>query len=202
MTRKYEMTDHARILTEVLLRTPQPMYTAPDLEATYVPVHIAKYREPVPGDLVLGFCIRKADPFCLSWLVRRLGDSEYLLREIGTQRTARYWNVQFNAVVGLPPSILLEGDRRGFYWNVMTVMSREADWAYRFGGVDFDGERATIWIREVFNGRDVDGTESKPFGVEMPWSKRTTRKAILAALLAGGLNTRKFERKPADGKSA
>ena len=58
-------------------------------------------------------------------------------------------------------------------------------------GATFEGNEAVIGVREVFGGA-LSGAGSEPFYVRLVWSKKTSVKAILAAMRAGGYGTHKF----------
>lgn len=161
-------------------------------------VHFAHYRKPIAGDLVIGDT-GSISQWKIGFYVEPLNDSlgGAVIREIGSQRLCNYSNEEFTPIVGLSKTDLLEGDRYQVYLKVLKAFGKGAEYMYRFGGVDIEDAKMTIWIREAFGGRSSSKDRgSKPFSVEMPWDKKTTVKAILAAMRAAGYGTRQFEREP------
>lgn len=205
---KNELTDKERILmtvvdrlsrTQILCHTngfDKEFYRDSITGQLYV--HFAYYRSPVKGDLVLGKTgiMRGAHRWLIGFYVEPLsgGVGGALIREIGSQATCRYSNEEFVAIEGLSKTELLEGEQFQFYHRVLAAFQRGDEYFYRFGGLDFEGGDAVVWVREVFNG-GLSGKEgSKPFSVRMTWNKRTSVKRILEMLKAGGYGTHKFER--------
>jgi len=170
----------------------------------YVHFEHREYDKIKPGDLVIcqtsgihdftvGFVVDKFDP---DW-------HGLLLREIGTERTCRMSNERYYCIVGLSEHDLWEGGKHQFDLKVKKAFWKtNEDW-YRFGGLRFnDDGTATMTVREKFGGCCTNGDESVPFEVTMPWNKRTSVKKIVEALIAGGVGTRKFERRRPTGKPA
>lgn len=162
-------------------------FTTPSLGTL---VHFANYQEPKPGDLVLAKTGHVSE-WKIGWYVeKRYGSfGGAVIREIGSERLCNYDNESFVPIVGLDPIALLEGDKRQFYVKVLHAFRKGDEYVYRFGGLSFEGPEAVIKIREVFGGM---GNPSQPFEVRMVWSKRTSAKAILAAMRAGGYGTKSF----------
>ena len=194
-----ELTDRERILTVLVRELETTSILAPDAspwhEESYrrtsngsMRVHFARYRKPVPGDLVMGQTGR-VDGWKIAWYVHAIPGGA-LLREIGSNRTCNYTNEEFTPIVGLHPEDLLEGDKRAMVGKVEAAFRRGGEHMYRDGGCEFEGDEVVMWVRERYGGLS---RESKPFAVRMKWNKRTTIKAILAALRAGGYGTREFE---------
>lgn len=171
--------------------------TVGDSDRVYT--HFARYRAraPLPGDLVIAMT-SGPNEYSLGWWVEPLLDGlgGGLIREIGSTRTCRYSNEQFTPIVGLSPVQRLEGSRYQVYLKVQQAFRKGGEYTYRFGGIDFDGDNAMetkgtmhVTVREAFGGLN---NPSEPFKVTIPWTKRTSVKAILAALRAGGYGTKSF----------
>lgn len=164
-----------------------------------------KEREPKPGDLVLAQT-GPMSPWKIAFYVEPL-DSPMggaLVREIGTGKLCRYENERFIPIVGMQPLDLLDGDRRAFLVKVRKAFRRGGEYLYCFGGLDFDGDEAVITIREKWAGMLTreDAMESVPFEARMLWTKRTSIKAILEALRAGGYGAKEFDRRPREDAKA
>jgi hypothetical protein len=161
-------------------------------------VHFAIGDEAVqPGDLVICNTSGVHD-FTIAWVVEKLAYAEFLLREIGSQRTCRMGNESVYIIRGLTEPWTWEGERYEFYRKVWKAFWKAGDDWYRFGGLAFnEAGEAVMTVREKFGGMlsSRSGEESVPFTVTMPWDKRTSIRAIAAALVAGGVGTRKFERR-------
>ncbi len=209
------MTDKERILTHLVngLASAQLLargrrYYQEDFErrpgkpAEGYYVHVAFYREPVPGDLVL--CQTSGThPWTVAWFVEWQAKDRglALLREIGSERLCNMGNESFKPIVGMQPLDLLEGEQRQFYHRVLRAFGRGNEYAYRFGGLDFPEKRlARIWIREVFGGHlHGSNQESVPFSVEIAFDRRAPGvKRILEAMRAAGYGTRAFDRRPVE----
>lgn len=167
------------------------------LGKTYV--HAAYYRDPRPGDLVIGKTgfLRGPHEYSIGFYVEPLpvNMGGAVIREIGSNRLCDYANEEFVPIVGLSKYQLLEGERYQFYQKVLQAFVKGGEYLYRFGGVDIRDQDATIWVREAF------GCSSEPFGIDLKWDKKTTIKTILAAMRAGGYGTRRFERKRVENPS-
>lgn len=207
-----ELTDRERILMTVVAQLCSTMVLAPGCKAFapgafkdangYDYVHFgltSGEREPKAGDLVLAKT-GPVSPWKVAWYVEPLPGpyGGAVVREIGTGRLCNYGNEEFTPIIGMPPLELLEGEQRVFLSKVRKAFRRGDEYLYRFGGVDFDGDEAVIWVREAFGGLGAtgDNEESVPFEVRMKWSRKTTIKAILEAMRAAGYGTREFDRSP------
>jgi hypothetical protein len=203
------MSDKERILTNLV----RGLATAQVLGAVNAPpygperyrriggdgfyVHLAHYRLPVVGDLVL--CDTSAThPWSIGWYVGHEfdGSGSAVIREIGSGRLCNMRNESFVPVVGMRPLELLEGARYRFLQKVYGAFSRGGEWLYRFGGLDFPEDGiGRIWIREVVGGSLGPNGESVPFSVDVVFTARTSIKAILSAMRGAGYGTRMFERR-------
>lgn len=152
-------------------------------------VHFAYYRDPRPGDLVIAETGR-IDEWKLSFYVSNEGSGNHVVRDINTGQLCNYSNESFRAIVGLSPIQLLVGHEFQFYRKVLGAFHREDAYLQLFGGLEFAGGEAVIWVRERWGG--LGNRPSTPYSVRMRWTKRTTVKAIRAALRAGGLGWRSF----------
>lgn len=166
-------------------------------------VHFAPWRKPVAGDLVRAKT-GGTSRWSLSFYVEPLGDGlgGALVREIGSERTCRYSNEEFEPVVGLSPTQLLEGDRYQVYLKVIKAFNKLHHFIHRFGGVSFPQDQpgtVTVWVREYHGGilRLGGSRQSQPYSIAFPWTPTMTIKAIRQALLDGGFGTKTFIDPPA-----
>jgi hypothetical protein len=205
MSKKNEgrLTDRERILMSVVQALSLSQSLAPvsrtrwgDEAFTghdgYVYAHFATWRKPQAGDLVLartGSMSEWKIAFYVEPLPSQLGGA--VVREIGTDRLCNYENEEFVPIVGLPPTELLDGDKRRLYDKVIAAFRRGDEYMYLFGGIEFDRDDVVVSVRERWGG--LNG-KSKPFPVRFTWDPRMSIKAILAALRAGGYGAREFER--------
>jgi hypothetical protein len=152
-------------------------------------VHFAKYRKARPGDLVMGDT-GGINEWKLAFYVRNEGSGNHVVRDLNTGRLCNYGNEEFTPIVGLAPSQLFCGEQRQFYEKVLRAFAKGDEYMYPFGGLTFDAaDEAVIWIREKWGG--LGGT-SVPFSCRIKFNKRTSVKAILAALRAAGYGWRPF----------
>lgn len=153
-------------------------------------VHFAHYRKPVKGDLVIG-ATGRIDQWKVAFYEELTDPSReaHILRDINTGQLCDYGNEAFTPIVGLKYADLLIGDERLLYEKVLQAFDRGDEYLYRFGGFRIDGARAVVRVREVHGGF---GQESVPFEIDFPWTSKTTIKAILSALRAGGYGTKSF----------
>ena len=198
--KKPKLSDRERILTAIiaqlsstaLLRSNANQYSAESyadgVGGMYT--HFARYRKPVKGDLVMGTTGR-IDQWKIAFYVELTDprNEVHLLRDINTGQLCSYGNESFVPIVGLSYSDMLIGDERAMYEKVLAAFARGDEYMYRFGGFKVDGARATITVRESHGGF---GRESVPFSIEMEWTPKTTAKAILEAMRAGGYGTKSF----------
>ncbi len=202
------MTDRERILTTVIrqLATTQSLRPRAAGQWSSEPyrddhgsghyVHFAPWKKAEKGDLVVAKTSGTVHEYLIGFYVEPLTEDlgGAVIREIGSERLCNYSNESFDPIVGLTKEQLLEGERYKVQQKVLKAFQKGREYVYRYGGVDIEAETLTIWVREVFGGYAGDGTRSKPFAVTMPWSKKTTVRAILAAMRAQGYGTFQFER--------
>jgi hypothetical protein len=192
------MTDKERILLALIKAISFETRSAETLREQHFPKaerfsHLAGYgagRAKV-GDVVIAETGR-LNPWSVGIVRDIRSDSEMLVQEIGGPRLCWVGNESFSKFVNIHPESLRWGREAEFERRVRKAIARHKDsYIYRFGGVDFAGETATVWIREAFGGF---GRQSAPFAVEFPkgWH-RLSGKAITAALEAAGFGTRKFD---------
>lgn len=158
-------------------------------------VHFGCYDDrPVEkGDLVMAQTGSVGD-WKIGWVHQVISFDTCVIREIGSDRLCNYSNERFVRIVGMEPSLLLEGEEYIFEQKVKAAFHKGDKYIYRFGGVDFkENNVAEIWIREVFGGFNPKNP-SKPFSFTMKWTKRTTVKKILETMYAHGYGTREFEK--------
>lgn len=195
------MNDKERIIMLVLerLHSTQVLCRNAEKESDYIDrdgsvyVHFGCWDDrPVQkGDLVLAETGHVSD-FKIGWVHQVVDSSTCIIREIGSNRLCNYGNEKFTRIVGLNPSLLLEGKEYIFEQKVIRAFRNGGEYMYRFGGVDFNGNSTTIWIREVFGGFNPRNP-SKPFSFSMKWNAKTSVKSILEAMRENGYGTRKFE---------
>jgi hypothetical protein len=156
-------------------------------------------RPYVKGDLVV--CAtsarRRQNPWIISF-VEEVGipnDPRGLcLRAIGRGELCNYGNESFIKITGIPERLMYEGAQQRFVEKLGRALQCNPDsYSHRYQGVKFtDDYTAVVSIGEVFGGIDP-AHRSKPYLITIPFTARTSIKMITAALLAGGLGTRKFE---------
>jgi hypothetical protein len=152
------------------------------------------------GTLVMGMTGHVGD-FKIGYIHEVIDTHHCVIREIGSDRICDYSNESFIPIIGMSPMLLWEREQYAFSIKVQKAFRNLDAYMYRYGGIDFDGSSATIWVREAFGGFSRT-SESIPFSVVMSYGKRTTIKAIEHALLDGGYGTRAFERKAVEVEKA
>ena len=194
------LTDRERILTTLVDRLRSTMLLRPRADG-YNPdsysdgcgghyAHFAFYRKPVKGDLVIGTTGR-IDQWKVGFY-EELADASlelHVIRDIDSGQLCNYGNETFTPIVGLGYTDLLIGDERKLYVKVLQAFNRGDEYLYRFGGLKVNGPRAVVTVRESHGGF---GRPSVPFDIEIEWTPKTTIKAILAAMRAGGYGTKSF----------
>jgi len=191
------MTDKERMLLTIANSLAFPDYKEiPDEKRLGAWVSWKK-EDLVPGALVS--CVSSGRFSLHDWLIGFVvqvnDESDCVIRELGGKRTCRVSNERFYVIRGIDRYALLAGKERQFYERVLLAFRRGGEWAYRFGGLDFnDDGSASIKIREAFGGR-LAGPVSMPFVVCVPeWRKTISWKRILQAMRDGGYGSRAFER--------
>lgn len=167
-----------------------------DSEGEPMPQFVGNYiYKPKPGDIVR--CVTgHASPWKLAVLVEARGDGNWLLREIGSDRLCKMGNEMVETLIGIAPSVFYTGHQRRLYdWGrgkaFLAPWNPKADYLVRGGGVEFEGETMRIWVRaHIFSqtrqAKDGPRLYAQPWSVDLPWSKRTRLKDIVAALLEAG----------------
>lgn len=191
-----ELTDRERILMAIVAGLKSTAILGPRNSFAWSSepfgdcVHFAPWDKPKAGDLVIGDT-GGLGRWKIGFYVEPL-EGDYggaVIREIGSDALCNYSNEKFTPIRNMNPSDIYEGDARLFYHAVLRAFHKGDEYLYRFGGIDFEGETAKVWIREVFGGM---GRGSVPFAVEMPWKPVPGYLKILRALRAGGYGTRTF----------
>lgn len=150
------MSDYERIITEIAHRSATQFgrYVAKrenldphDLGHTWT-------NDPKPGDIVKCQTQRHTSRWMFAWLVEVHGYSEWLLREIGGERTCRMSNENLTALPGYLP---LEGHQ-----FLALEVCRYAAWKFtdqeytpRWGGIEFPDRHSrdgVVTIRTAFGG--------------------------------------------------
>lgn len=120
----------------------------------YLDVHFNIWREPKPGDLVMGRSGR-IHAWKIGWYVSKLHGNfgGAMIREIGTDRLCEYVNETFFPIVGLRKADVLEGEQQAMLVKVLKAFRDGDSDVYRFGGIEFKEPRvAKVWIREKHGG--------------------------------------------------
>lgn len=171
--------------------------SARTIRAEWSAVGRPKYQK---GDLVVCFTStgRQQNPWLISFVEAdgcKYDPQGLLLRAIGTNKLCDYSNESFIRITGIPARLLWEGDRYQFSLKLHRALRKLDSYTHVFRGLEFPKpNRAVVYIGERWGGM---GKQTRPYTVEMPFTKRTTIKAIIAALEANGFGTREFE--PDDG---
>lgn len=199
MTKK--LTDRERILTTLVDRLRTTMLLRPNGRVHDADsfsdgsgghyVHFAYYRKPVKGDLVIGKTGR-IDQWKVGFYEEHKDPSMglHVIRDINTGQLCDYGNEEFVAIVGMDPTALLVRDERCVFEKVLAAFAEGDEYLYRYGGFRFDDAgRAVVRVRERHGGF---GRPSVPFEIVIDWTPKTTIKAILAAMRAGGYGTKSF----------
>lgn len=197
------LTDRERILTHIIHR----LWTGdgfPDLGAHFRGGFKHKL---IPDDIVLGTGLSGLcpHPFSVAIVVKPMPEiSGALVRDMVTGETCTYGNEHFAVIDGIDRTneVFLCGRQRAFYEKVVAAFNRAPVWSYRYGGIRFVSDHeAVITVRCVFNGlKNVQTEEAIPFEVPIRFTARTSVKAVLATLRAGGYGTHEFVYQPRMGK--
>lgn len=148
------------------------------------------------GDLVVCFTSsgRQQNPWLISF-VEADGCKDdprgLLLRAIGTDKLCDYSNESFIRITGIPERLLWEGDKRQFSLKLNKALRKIDNYIHVFRGLEFpEPNRAKVYIGERRGGLNQN---TKPYIIEIPFTKRMSVKAVIVALEAGGFGTREFE---------
>lgn len=112
------------------------------------------------------------------------------VQEIGSSRICNISNESFMRISGIRPELLRLYDQNEFELKVKKAYKKLKTYWHRYRGVEFDGDSARIAIDEAFGGMDID---TKPYFITLPWSTKTTIKAIAQAMREQGYGEREFE---------
>lgn len=201
---KQKLSDRERILTAVisqlsstaLLRPNATPYSAESYAdgSGGMYTHFARYRKPVKGDLVMGSTGR-IDQWKIAFYVELTDPANevHVVKDINTGQLCNYGNESFTPIVGLSYTDMLIGEERAMYQKVLAAFAKGDEYMYRFGGFRTENGQAVITVRESHGGF---GRSSVPFDITMDWTPKTTIKAILAAMRAGGYGTKSFRPEP------
>ena len=171
--------------------------SARTIRAEWSMLNRPKYQK---GDLVVCFTStgRQQNPWLISFVEADgcKDDSQgLLLRAIGTNRLCDYSNESFIRIVGIPARLLWEGDQYQLSLKLHRALQKIDNYMHVFRGLECpETGRAVVYIGERWSGVK---NPTKPYAVEIPYTKRTSVKAIIAALEGAGFGTREFE--PDDG---
>lgn len=152
------------------------------------------------GDLVVCFTStgRQQNPWLISFVEAdgcKNDPNGLLLRAIGTNNLCDYSNESFIRITGIPARLLWEGDQYQFSLKLHRALMKLDNYMHVFRGLEFpEPFRATVYIGQRWGGLNKP---TKPYTVDIYFTKRTTIKAIITDLKAGGFGTREFE--PDDG---
>lgn len=152
------------------------------------------------GDLVVCFTStgRQQNPWLISF-VEADGCKDdprgLLLRAIGTDKLCDYSNESFIRITGIPARLLWEGDQYQFSVKLNRALRKIDEYMHVFRGLEFpEPNRAVVYIGQRWGGMN---NPTKPYTIEIPFTKRTSVKAVIEALENNGFGTREFE--PDDG---
>ena len=152
------------------------------------------------GDLVVCFTStgRQQNPWLISFVEAngcKHDDRGLLLRAIGTDKLCDYSNESFIRITGIPARLLWEGDQHQFSLKLHKALRKLDNYLHVFRGLEFpEPDRAVVYIGERWGGL---GKTTKPYTIEIQFTKRTSIKTIVATLESNGFGTREFE--PDDG---
>ncbi len=152
------------------------------------------------GDLVVCFTSTgmRQNPWLISFVEAdgcKHDAQGLLLRAIGTNNLCDYSNESFIRITGIPARLLWEGDQYQFSLKLHKALRKLDNYMHVFRGLEFpEPSRAIVYIGQRWGGLDKP---TKPYTVEIPFTKRTSIKAIVATLETNGFGTREFE--PDDG---
>lgn len=132
----------------------------------------------------------------ISVLAQQLGNSEWLLQEIGGESRLKMSNEDLYVLRFMIPERLYTGHQYKIYrWVKQKAFSerynKKADEYFkRCGGVEFDGDDLIIWCRPHVLGLDrkVDGVTlyAQPKKFVMKWNERTRLKDIVSTMCEQG----------------
>jgi len=172
-----------------------------DVPDRYIHVEIVNERDVQKGDLVSCWTstTRQQNPFLVSFVEGPADNGDgLLLRAIGTDRLSNYGNEQFIRITGIPERLLWEGDKRAFAIKVNKAFRKLDNMWHCFRGLRFDPDNqqlAYIFVGERFGGGEKP---TKPYRIDITYTKRTTIKSIIQQMKEQGYGTRQFE--PDDDK--
>lgn len=153
------------------------------------------------GDLVVCFTStgRQQNPWLISFVEAdrcKHDPHGLLLRAIGTDKLCDYSNESFIKITGIPARLLWEGDQYQFSIKLHKALVKFDKYGHVFRGLEFpEPDRAIVYIGERWGGLNKP---TKPYTVEIQFSKRTTIREVMTRLRAAGFGTRDFE--PDDGE--
>lgn len=165
----------------------------------------------VPGDIVR--C--KTNPnhqWGISEFVEKTGYSDFVLKEIGSDRLLNMSNEALDVLRFIPQHLLYTGKKQQIYeWASQKAFSEQcnpqADHFKRCGGVSFDGDTLTIWCRaHIFcmEKKSEDGRTlyAQPKKFTLRWSGKTKLKDIIEAMNEQGFGNEfeYLETQPTEGQ--
>ncbi len=126
-----------------------------------------------PGEIAIaGSSFHEPNPFVVAKIVHANPNSEWLVQELGSNRTCKYTNETFYPIRNLPPGIFLMGKERKFYELVRKAFRKVF---FRFNSLDFSGETAILIYRP--------GSFSKNYRcLKLNWHKIRSIKTLCALL--------------------
>lgn len=154
-----------------------------------------------PGDIVIcmtsGIHEWTAAEF-IEYISRERG--EYLVRELGGERTCNIYNDSLAILKGVRESpyygpLLLKGDQYLFYEKVKKAFKLGGHYWHKFDRVEFPEKyTARVYVRVKWwasNRSDEENIKDfkhsyRPFSFYMHWTKKTPIKAILEEMIAYG----------------
>lgn len=144
-----------------------------------------------PGMIV--FCETSGiHPFTISEVVEVLEYGRCLLRNLNDGSLCDMGNEAFTPIIGLDADALLTDEQVEFKRKVRKAFRQLDNYKHRYGGVDFAGDKATIWVYERYGGLGLKNRQSVPYAITMQWNKRTTIKSIRETMEEQGFGQREF----------
>lgn len=170
------MSDKERILMAIIKRF------IPYLTSSFIYDDIAehnffgkmKYKK---GDLVVAFTTININPFCVGFVEEDMKDEEgyVLIREIGSNRTCRYYNESFIRLnkekLGYE---ILEGTQYKTYIKVLKAFGYTY-WT-KFSSITFDGNLCTVKARQLFENDEI-------FSISFKYNSKTSIRRIADMLI-------------------
>jgi len=139
------------------------------------------------GDLVVAAAVDNYD-FALGF-VDHVESHCCFLRETGSDSISEIHSDVFVLIRGIHYLDLLDRKHRIFYEHLMYAFAYSGETEYMFDRLEFDGDRAVVWVKEPLSSQI--NRKTKPFSICMPIVIDSY--AIEHHLRLGGYGSREFE---------